>query len=64
MTGQTHTQMSQEDKERIAQEKYGMSYEELDTNQKKAVGGSYGGPKGGETVKKMFKGEGEGTGNE
>ncbi|PNH08854.1 hypothetical protein TSOC_004554 [Tetrabaena socialis] len=53
MTGGGHTTMSQEDKERIAQEKYGKTYEELDTNEKKAVGGSYGGPKGGETIKKM-----------
>lgn len=33
--------MSSEDKERVAQKHFGASYDSLDTNQKKAVGGFY-----------------------
>ncbi|PNW78940.1 hypothetical protein CHLRE_09g395213v5 [Chlamydomonas reinhardtii] len=39
MTGKGHTHaMSQEEKDHIAQEKFGKPFEELDTNEKKTVG--------------------------
>lgn len=45
--------MSENQKEEIAQEKYGKSYEELGTNEKKAVGGV----KGGEARKQQMADE-------
>lgn len=33
--------MTQEEKEQIAQEKYGRSYDQLETDEKKAVGGTF-----------------------
>ncbi|KAL6761922.1 hypothetical protein V8C86DRAFT_741677 [Haematococcus lacustris] len=39
--------MSAEEKEQIAQERYGKSFDELSTNEQKGVGGVHGGHAGG-----------------
>eukprot|EP00882_Tetradesmus_deserticola_P001400 GHRQ01001516.1.p1 GENE.GHRQ01001516.1~~GHRQ01001516.1.p1 ORF type:complete len:139 (+),score=41.07 GHRQ01001516.1:16-432(+) len=49
--------MSQEQKEQFAQERYGKSYEELGTNEMKAVGGMKGGQIGGEARKEQMAAE-------
>ncbi|WIA13314.1 hypothetical protein OEZ86_006586 [Tetradesmus obliquus] len=49
--------MSQDQKEQIAQDRYGKGYEELGTNEKKAVGGVKGGQIGGEARKEQMANE-------
>eukprot|EP00775_Hariotina_reticulata_P005711 gene5711-5951_t len=45
------------EKEQIAQDRFGKSFDELETNQQKAVGGAMGGPKGGEARKEQMAAE-------
>ncbi|GFH23576.1 uncharacterized protein HaLaN_21205, partial [Haematococcus lacustris] len=52
--------MSAEEKEQIAQERYGKSFAELSTNEQKGVGGVHGGHVGG-TINKSAEERAEGV---